>query len=65
VVNCKTRPLDSQGKKTPYPLNRRLGVAQSLSGRFGEEKNFLPLPEFEPRTVQLVAKSLYCEMILG
>jgi hypothetical protein len=32
-----------------YPLNRRLGALQSYSGRFGEEKNILPLPEIEPR----------------
>jgi hypothetical protein len=28
---------------------------QSHSGRFGEEKNLLHLPEFEPHTVQPVA----------
>jgi len=40
-------------------------VAQNLPGRFGEEKNFMPLPEFEPRAVQPVTKSLYCEINLG
>ena len=27
------------GKELQYPLNERLGGSQSLSGRFGEEKN--------------------------
>jgi len=40
-------------------------VALRLSGRFGEEKNFVPVPEFEPRTVQPVTKSLHCEINLG
>jgi hypothetical protein len=31
-----------------YPLNRRLVALQSCSGRFGEEKNLLPLPAIEP-----------------
>jgi hypothetical protein len=33
------------GERFPrYPLNRRLGGPQSLSGRFGEENNLLPVP---------------------
>jgi hypothetical protein len=33
-------------EKSPrYPLERRLGEPQSLSGSCGEEKNLLPLPE--------------------
>jgi hypothetical protein len=39
-------------KQRRYPLNRRLGGPQSRSGRFGENKNLLSLPEFESRTVQ-------------
>jgi hypothetical protein len=40
--------------KTRYLLKRRLGGPQNQSGRFGEEKYRLPLPGFEPRTVQPV-----------
>jgi len=29
----------TSGKEPQYPLNERLGGPQSLSGRFGEEKN--------------------------
>jgi len=36
-----------------------LGEPQSRSGRFGYVKIFLPLLEFEPRTIQPVAYSLY------
>jgi len=32
------------GKKNRYPLDRRLGGPQSLSGRGGEEKNSQPPP---------------------
>ena len=35
-----------------YPLNGRLSGVQSLSERFGEEGNRLPLPGFEPRIFQ-------------
>jgi hypothetical protein len=28
---------------------------ESVSGRFGEKKNLLPFPEFEPRVVQPLA----------
>jgi hypothetical protein len=35
-----------------YISNRRTGGLQSWSGYFGEEKNLLPLPGFELRTVQ-------------
>jgi len=40
------------GKELRYPLNRRLGRPDSWSGHFGEEENLLPLPAFEPQTVQ-------------
>jgi hypothetical protein len=36
------------GKHPQYPLNRTLGVPQSWSGHFGEEKNLLPLLGSEP-----------------
>jgi len=42
-----------------YPLNRGLCGPQSLPGYFEEEKSFLPLLGFEPRTVQPVDQSLY------
>jgi hypothetical protein len=32
-----------------------MGGPQSRCGRLGEEKNLLPLPGFEPRTVQPAA----------
>jgi hypothetical protein len=38
-----------------YSLYRRVGGTQSLFGHFGEEKNSVLLPGFEPRTVRLVA----------
>jgi len=34
----------SQGKNPQYPLNRRLGGPQSLSGCSGEDRNSQPLP---------------------
>jgi len=34
-------------------------LPQSQSGRFGGEKNRLPLPAFEPRPMLRVAQSLY------
>jgi hypothetical protein len=44
-----------QGKEPLYPLDRRLGGPQSLCGRYGEKKNFFPLPGIELPTVQPVA----------
>jgi hypothetical protein len=35
-------------KELPHALTRRLGGPQSLSERFGEETNLLPLPGFDP-----------------
>jgi hypothetical protein len=34
---------------TMYLLHRRLGGSQSRSGRYGVEKNLLPLPRIDPR----------------
>jgi len=51
VVNIKFRRV-IPGKEPRYPLKRGLGGPQSRSGRFGEEENLSPLPEFEPRIVQ-------------
>jgi hypothetical protein len=39
--------------------NTRLGGLQGQSGRFGKDKNLLPLPGFEPRTVKPVAELLH------
>ena len=47
------------GKGPKYSLNRRLSVPHSRSELFGEDKNLLPLPGFEPRTVQLIAQCLF------
>jgi hypothetical protein len=45
-----------QGKNPWYPLDRRLGGHQSRSEHGGEEKNFQPLPGFEPPLIQAVAQ---------
>jgi hypothetical protein len=42
--------------KTRYPLYSRLGGPQGRSGRV---RKISPPPEFDPRTVQPVAQSLY------
>ena len=48
-----SRPHRLIPRKEPrYPLNMRLDGPQSRYGRFGEEKNLLPHPGFESRTVQ-------------
>jgi hypothetical protein len=41
----------------PVPIYRRLNGPQSWSGRYGEEKNLLSLPEIEPRFLGLRAHS--------
>ena len=53
ILNLGTRCL---GRFIPwieprYPLNMRLGGPQTWSECFGKKKNFLPLLQFEPRTV--------------
>jgi hypothetical protein len=51
VVSFMLRPLYPQGLESPwYPLDRKLGVPQSRSGRVGEEKNSQPRRESNPRT---------------
>jgi hypothetical protein len=47
VVSFTPRPLYLQGKSPRYPLDRRLGVLQGRSGRYGEEKNSQPPPGIE------------------
>jgi hypothetical protein len=34
----------------PHPLNSMLGGPQGRSGWFGDEKDQMPLPQFEPQT---------------
>jgi len=41
-------------KQTRHPLNRRIGGLQCRSGRSWIKKSILPLPAFEPQTVQPV-----------
>jgi hypothetical protein len=41
------------GRDSRYPLKRRLGWPQRRSGHFRREEDLLPVPEIEPRTVQL------------
>jgi hypothetical protein len=56
VVNFAIWPLYLQ-ENPAYPLNGLTGL-QCRCGRSAEE-NSSPIPEFEPRTVQPVTKSLY------
>ena len=57
----------TSGKNSSTHRVRRLGGPQCLSGRFEEQKNVLPLPEFEPRTVQpvpvIMSINQYCTCI--
>jgi hypothetical protein len=41
-----------------FPLSRGLDGPHSRSGRFGEERNLLPLPEFELLIIQPVPTTL-------
>jgi hypothetical protein len=43
-----------QDREPRNPLTTRLGVPQSRSGRFGEQKNLSLLQEIKPQTVQAV-----------
>jgi len=42
-------------ERIPVPIEQGAGEAHGWSGHFGEEENLLPLPAFEPQTVQPVA----------
>jgi hypothetical protein len=46
------------GNCPPCQLYRRLGGSQSRSGRYGEERNLLPLPGIEPQFLNRSAHSL-------
>jgi hypothetical protein len=50
------------GRSPRYPLDRRLGGPQSLSGRGGEEKNSKPLSGIESPIIQSVAQSCTTEL---
>jgi len=51
-TNSEFTTLTHYSQKEPrYTLNRGLNLPQSLSGRFGEQKNLLPPKGFEPRIV--------------
>jgi hypothetical protein len=64
-VSFTPRLLYPQGKTPWYSLDRRLGGAQSRSGRGGEEKNSQSGPESNPRTpiVQPVAQRCISELV--
>jgi hypothetical protein len=49
VASCASR-FTPRERSTPVPINGRLrggGELWSRSGRFGEERNFLPIPRME------------------
>jgi hypothetical protein len=48
AISFTPRPLYTEGKSLRYPLDRRLGGPQNLSGRCGEEKNPLLYQESNP-----------------
>jgi len=52
VARLRSQPLNSRGKGPPPPARIELGGPQNRSERAAEEKNGLPLPGSEPRTVQ-------------
>jgi len=49
-------PLYPQGKSPWYPLDRRPGGPQTLSGCSGEEKNSRLLPGLKPLIIQPTAQ---------
>jgi hypothetical protein len=56
VVSFTTRPFYPKGKSPLYPLDRRLGGAQSRSGHGGEEKNSQLLPGLEYPIIRPIAR---------
>jgi hypothetical protein len=44
-------PDPTLGKEPQYSLNRKIVWTQSWSGKFGKEKNLLPLLGFEPQFI--------------
>ena len=49
-------------KSSWYPLNRRLGEAQSWSGCYSQEKNLLLLPETETQLLRFAASGLVIKL---
>jgi hypothetical protein len=56
IVSLSTRLLSPERKKSLYPLDRRLKVPHTRSGRFGEEKSFAPIGI---RTLDRPARNLF------
>jgi hypothetical protein len=54
--------LYHQGKSPWFPLDRRLGEPQSLSGRGGEKENSQPLSRLEPPIIQPLAQFYTTEL---
>jgi hypothetical protein len=53
VVSFNPRPISPQGKRSRYPLDRRLCGPQSRSGLYGEQKNLAPSGNRTP-AVQII-----------
>jgi hypothetical protein len=62
VVSFTPQLLYPQEKSPRYPLDRRLGGAQSQVERGSEEKSSHPLPGLEPPIIQPVAQSYTTEL---
>jgi hypothetical protein len=62
VVSFTSWPFYPQGKSPWYPLDRSPGGPQSRSGHGAEEKNFQPLPGFEPLIIHPVAQRYTAEL---
>jgi hypothetical protein len=50
VVSFTSRPFYARGRKPRFPSDRRLGGPQRRSGRGGELKKILLMPNIEPRS---------------
>jgi hypothetical protein len=55
LTDQNNTPATETGTETWYPLNMKIYGLLSHSEHIGEEKNLLPLPEFEPRLAQPAA----------
>jgi hypothetical protein len=53
MVNFASPPFYFR-ESSPLPVGQEGGWANSRAGHFGEEKNYLTVPKFEPRTVKSV-----------
>jgi hypothetical protein len=59
VVGFIPHPLETKGKNTHPPLNRRLRGTQSQFGYLRDQRSFLSLPEIESWIIQPVLLELY------